>query len=151
MIKTIRIDIPFSNDKSMEQVLTEKLAQFGLSISDIELKGVKSRNSYNVTSHYGNWCYVSALDIPKLHETDLTLDMPQAILELSDIENLKSGDRVRYQFSNALMWAQENTGRVFSIKLDAEQGLGVIEVSKGKSKSKGYRFYTGDNVMIEKI
>ena len=32
-----------------------------------------------------------------------------------------------------------------------KENFGVIEISKGKSKVKGYRFYTGDELMLEKI
>lgn len=149
MIKTIRIDIPFSESESMQAVLTRKLSEFGLKLSDIELKGVISRDSYSVTSHFGNWCYVPAKDIPELHNTDLILDLPQTILDQSDLIGINVGDRVRYKFNNSFMWENSYTGRVVEIKSDDK--MSMITVTKGKSRKNGFRFYTGDVATIEKI
>ena len=149
MIKTIRINIPFSETENMHNVLESKLAEFGLTISDIELKGIKSRESYDSTSHYGNWVYIPAKDIPELRKTDLRLDMPRFILEQNDVENLKVGDRVSFQYTNGLAGQSMDTGKILEIATDYE--MTRLTISRGKSRSKGYRFYTGDSVRIEKI
>lgn len=149
MIKTIRVDIPYSENKSMEEVLTEELGKVGLKISDIELKGIVGRDSYGVTSHFGNWCYVPAKDIPELHKTGLLLDLPQVILEKSDLEGIAVGDKVTYSFNNSLLMESSGHGKVVEIKSDDK--MTMITVTKGKSKVKGYRFYTGDCVKIEKV
>lgn len=146
MIKTIRINIPFSETESMNNVLSRKLREIGLTMEDIKTS-FKSRSDNS--SHFGNWCYVGALDIPELHKTDMLLDLPQVFLEVEDLESLKASDKVEYTtcgiFGNSVY-----TGRVFKIEIDKDQNFGRIEVSKGKSKVKGYRFYTGDNVEIRK-
>jgi hypothetical protein len=146
MIQTIRINIPYSETESMNKVLDRKLAEIGLKLSDIETH-IKSRNDNS--SHFGNWCYVGALGIPKLHKTDMFLDLPQCFLEVKDLDGLNVGDRVEYTFNNVLVWENSKTGRIFKIVKDGD--LAVIEVSQGKSKVKGFRFYTGDNVKIKKI
>lgn len=146
MIQTIRINIPHSDNKSMYEMLDLKLAEIGLKLSDIETH-FKSRNDNS--SHFGNWCYVGALDIPELHKTDMLLDLPQFFLEVKDLDGLNVGDRVEYTFNNSLMWENSKTGRIFKILKDGD--LAVIEISQGKSKIKGFRFYTGDNVKIKKI
>lgn len=147
MIKTIRINIPYSETESQNEVLTRKLAEIGLTLKDIQVV-IKSRKDNS--SHFGNWCYVDALDIPELQKTDMQLDLNRAFLELSDIEDLKVGDRVKYT-TYGIFRSNPQTGRIFKVVIDGEQGLGMIEVSKGKSKVKGYRFYTGDDLMLEKI
>jgi len=146
MIETIRINIPYSETESMKTVLENKLSEIGLKLSDIETH-FKSRNDNS--SHFGNWCYVGALDIPELHKTDMLLDLPQCFLEVKDLDGLNVGDRVEYTFNNSLMWQNSKTGRIFKILKDGD--LAVIEISQGKSKVKGFRFYTGDNVKIKKI
>lgn len=147
MIKTLRINIPFSETESMNNVLARKLAEIGLSINDIKTD-FKSRNSDY--SHFGNWCYLPVLDIPQLHKTDMILDLPQVFLEVSDLRELFKGDRVEYSvggiFGNSVY-----TGRIFKVEIDEAENFGVIEVSKGKSKVKGFRFYTGDNIELRKI
>lgn len=148
MIKTIRINIPYSESESMNNVLSRKLKEFGLTMEDIKLPKIISRDSYSKESHFGNWCYVPALDTPELRKTDLILDMPQSILEKSDLESLKVGDKVKYSFANSLMIGSTQTGKVMEIKSDEQ--MTMITVSKGKSKVKGFRFYTGDYVTIEK-
>jgi hypothetical protein len=146
MIQTIRINIPYSETESMYKVLENKLSEIGLKLSDIQTH-FKSRSSNE--SQFGNWCYVGALDIPELHKTDMLLDLPQCFLEVKDLDGLNVGDRVEYTFSNAFLWENSKTGRIFKIRKDGD--LAVIEVSQGKSKVKGFRFYTGDNVKIKKI
>jgi len=145
MIKTIRINIPYSDTESMNNVLSRKLREIGLTMNDIKTS-FKSRSDN--LSHFGNWCYVGALDIPELHKTDMLLDLPQNFLELVDLDGLKVGDRVEYTMGG-ILGTYNYTGRVFRIETD--NSLGVITISKGKSKTKGYRFYTGDNVEIRKI
>lgn len=149
MIKTLRINIPYSETESQNEVLTRKLAEIGLTLKDIEFS-IKSRRDNS--SHFGNWCYVDALNIPELHKTDMLLDLNRAFLEVSDIENLKVGDRVKYT-TYGIFGNNTQTGRIFKVVIDKDenQGLGMIEVSKGKSKVKGFRFYTGDELMLEKI
>ena len=147
MIKTIRINIPYSETESQNQILTRKLAEIGLTLKDIQFS-IKSRKDNS--SHFGNWCYVDALDIPQLHKTDMQLDLNRAFLEVSDIENLKVGDRVKYT-TYGIFGSTPNTGRIFKVEVDTKENFGVIEISKGKSKVKGYRFYTGDELMLEKI
>lgn len=149
MINTIRINIPYSESESMNNVLCRKLKEFGLTMEDIKVPKIISRDSYRVESHFGNWCYVPALDTPELRKTDLILDMPQSILEKSDLEGLKVGDKVKYSFANSLMIGSTQMGKVMEIKSDDQ--MTMITVSKGKSKVKGYRFYTGDYVTIEKV
>lgn len=147
MIKTIRINIPYSETESMNNVLNKKLREFNLCMDDIKIPHIASRQS--LESHFGNWCYVFALDTSELRKTDLILDMPQNILEKSDLEGIEIGDRVQYSFSNSLMIGSTLTGRVFDIQSDEK--MTMITISKGKSKVKGFRFYTGDPVTIEKI
>lgn len=148
MIKTIRINIPYSENESMNNVLSRKLKEFGLTMEDIKLPKIVSRNSYSVESHFGNWCYVPALDTPELRKTDLILDMPQSILDQSDLEGIRVGDKLVYSFANSLMMGSTLTGKVVEIKSDDK--MTMITVTKGKSRSKGYRFYTGDYVTIQK-
>ena len=133
--------------ESMNNVLSRKLAEIGLTMNDIKTN-IKSRSQDS--SHFGNWCYLPVLDIPQLHKTDMLLDLPQVFLEVSDLKEFNTGDRVEYSiggiFGNSVY-----TGRIFKIQIDEYQDLGIITVSKGKSKVKGYRFYTGDNIEIRKI
>lgn len=147
MIKTIRINIPFSETESQQSVLKRKLSEIGLTIKDIETH-FKSRSDNS--SHFGNWCYVGALDIPKLHDTDMLLDLSQVFLEIEDLKTFNVGERVEYSVGG-IFGNSTYTGRIFKIEIDNEQNFGRIEISKGKSKVKGYRFYTGDNVDIRKI
>lgn len=150
MIKTLRINIPYSETESQNEVLTRKLAEIGLTLKDIQINLKTKTGSFSDSSHYGNWCYLPALDIPELHKTDMTLDLNQAYLEVCDIENLRVGDRIKYT-TYGIFGETPQTGRIFKVVVDTNENFGMIEVSKGKSKVKGYRFYTGDNLMLEKI
>jgi len=147
MIKTCRIQIPFDEEKGMHKSLEDALSKFGLSISEISLNNPKYERDYN-NSHFGNWCYVPAIDSEKLRETDLILDMEQYILEESDISSLKVGDKVKIQYTNGLAGQSFDFGTVYKT-YDDNSGIEILK--KGTKSGKGWRFSVGSSCKIDKI
>jgi len=146
MIKTCRIQIPFDEEKGMNKSLTEHLDKFGLKLSDISLNDPSYERDYN-NSHFGNWCYVPAIDSEELRNTGLVIDLEAFILEESDISLLNVGDKVEIQYANGLAWQVKDFGTVYRIG----ENNSVIEIlKKGTKSGKGWRFYPGNSCKIEK-
>jgi hypothetical protein len=154
MIKVTRITIPFSETKSMNNVLQEKLREVGLTMEDIKIpKSALVSPVEDNSSHFGNWCYVFAVDSETLRKANLEFDMDQYLLEMSDIEKLNVGDKVKIQHTNGLAGQSFDTGKVLEIK-DGEmwdKKYKQIIILKSKSRTKGYKFYAGEFARIEKI
>jgi hypothetical protein len=150
MIKTIRINIPYSETRNMEDVLTECLNKANITIDQIR---INLNNKYSSQSHFGNWCFVPALDIPELHtikQDGFFLDLPGFFLEKSDIESLKIGDKVKIQSRNFLAGISINEGKVYDIDLSGDKSSITI-LKKGTKTGKGWHFYEDEEVMLEKI
>lgn len=146
MIKTCRIWVRQNGNMSMEECLDIQLKQAGIKLEDISINvhpEVSWKQSDN--SHFGNWCFVPCRDIPELHNEIFEPDLFAFVLEQSDIDVLKVGDKVRIQYTNS--WAAQNQeqGTVNQIKGDE-----IIVLKKG-SKSKGWKFHVLDSCMIEKV
>ena len=158
MIKVTRINIPcpvggYDGDKKMEAVLAEKLAEVGLTIQDISIPESALISPHeNNASHFGNWVFVFAVDSPQLRKANLVFDMDQYLLEAQDIEALKVGDKVSYQFTNFLAGQSTGTGTVAGIRRGEMWDKPFLEVSilKARSRTKGHRFYAGEFVKITK-
>jgi len=148
MIKTVRLNIPYNEDKSQKEATRELLESIGLTLEDVSIKSPYDWKNPSSSTHFGNWCLVPVRALPQL-ET-LKTDLPAYILELSDIESLKPGERVRLQYTNGLAGQNEGAGIVVRVSLDSSgYNVPFVEIQKSGT-SKGWRLCVSDNAAIWK-
>jgi len=149
MIKIARLTIKYAHSKdegtNMEVVLQSYMDKCGVTMNDITYEG-KDRQS---STHFGNWVLTPCLDnesLKKLADSMGTeIDYHDAILEQSDIDNLKIKDRVMVNFIGGIGQRVNSEGRVLRIENDK------ITIMQKNKRKYGWLFSAGDRVSIEKI
>ena len=113
MIKTCRISISFKQEtKNMEAVFEEALERAGVTLDEISVKG----SSYSNNTHYGNWCILPLLDNEKTAKVCEVLgtipDLHQNIVEASDLQAFKVGDKVTLNSTSDFGFTSNKQGKV---------------------------------------
>jgi len=148
----------------MKGILSEGLESTGLKLEDIEFKKSMA-SSETKESHFGNYVFTPALDneaTQKLAEHwKIKTDMHRFVLENSDIELFRVGDKVFLQFTNGWAGQSQDRGTVIKIERKTQEAIIFepekivpgfdyyeITIRRHRSKNKGYRFVSGDEVKI---
>lgn len=149
MIKIARLTIKYAHSEDegpdMKAVLQSHMDRCGVTMDDIFITG-KDRQS---STHFGNWVLTPCLDnesLKKLADSmETEIDFHDAILEQSDIDNLKIKDRVMVNFIGGIGQRVNSEGRVLRIENDK------ITIMQKNKRKYGWLFNVGDRVFIEKI
>jgi hypothetical protein len=147
MIHTLRLNLPYSETESMEDVASRHLATVGLTLTDITVN-VRSREDWSTHTHFGNWCIVPVLDVPMLHT--LNVDYPGTIIEADDLTQLHIGQKVYLQYMGTFgMATEQGTIHKFTTIKVWDEGIWCsvpcVEIfKKGTRSGKGWRVAVGD-------
>ncbi len=163
MYKTCRIAFYKDGKERMGDVVASAMSKAGITMENIQ-----GREKV----HYGNWCLVPVLDneaaqrlVTVLEEMGyrVTVDMPDFVLEETDLSAFKVGDKVRVQYTNGLAGQSRGKGTVYEfrrvqtgITWDPETGKPIptygkaIVIRRYRSRGKGWVFKPSDAVRIQK-
>lgn len=128
------------------------LNRAGITRSDIDVKG----ESYETTTHFGNWVLTPILAGPKtealaeaLADNEAPgvnlhlLDMPDAILEPGDLDGFYPGQKVTVRFLNGFCSPVQERGTV--IRISATE----ITILKHRCRKIGWSFCIGQRAEIQ--
>jgi len=149
MIKIARLTIKYAHSENegsdMKAVLQSHMDKCGVTMDDITVTG-KDRQS---STHFGNWVLTPCLDNEELQKLansmETEIDFYDAILEQSDIDCLKTNNRVKVNFIGGIGQRVNSEGKVLRIK-DNE-----ITIMQKHKRKHGWIFRVGERVFIEKI
>lgn len=144
MIKVCRLSISYKNDsRDMKTVLSDAMQEVGITMNDTEVNGP----DYGNKTHFGNWVLTPVLDNAATAKLAAALetktDMHRQIIEISDIQAIPEGKKVKINFMSDFGFNVASEGKVLR-----KSGNEITILKKG-SRSKGWSFRPWDEVTIE--
>ena len=143
MKQTTRLCIPYREGAKMEEVLREGMETIQISMADIWTKGERE-------THFGNWVLVPVANneasktLAKHFNNDL--DMFGFVLEETDLQEMKEGDRVKV-WAWGMFAPVNGEGKILRFENDRKT---VVILAKGK-RTKGWKISVGDEAGVWKL